>query len=56
VIHNINDARYEELERHLTLDERVLRDTLGSERGQKFTTTRSMLRILLSRYTGIEPG
>jgi 4'-phosphopantetheinyl transferase len=56
VIHHITDARYDELERHLTLDERVLRDTLGSERGQKFTTTRSMLRILLSRYTGIEPG
>lgn len=56
VIHHIADSRQEELERHLTVDERVLRDKLGAERGRKFTTTRSTLRILLSRYTGIEPG
>jgi 4'-phosphopantetheinyl transferase len=56
VIHHLADSRYDELERNLTLDERVLRDKLGVERGRKFTTTRSTLRILLSRYTGIEPG
>lgn len=56
VLHHIADARHDELTRHLTPDEIALRHRFDSERARKFTTTRSTLRILISRYTGIEPS
>jgi 4'-phosphopantetheinyl transferase len=56
VLHHIADPMHDELEGHLSPDETALRATFGDERARKFTTTRSMLRVLLSRYTGIDPS
>lgn len=55
VLHHVADAQHDDLERHLTADEIVLRDRFGAERARKFTITRGTLRVLLSRYTGIAP-
>src|SRR5206468_5567175 len=41
---------------HLTPDEIALREKFVEERARKFTTTRAMLRMLISHYTGIEPS
>lgn len=56
VMHHIADERHEEMARHLSPDEIALRERFGAERGRKFTTTRATLRVLLSRYSGIEPS
>lgn len=55
VFHRVADSRHDEMELHLTPDEIALRERFGGERARKFTTTRAMLRLLLSRYTGIPP-
>jgi 4'-phosphopantetheinyl transferase len=55
VIHHLADGRHDEFERLLTPDEIALRAKFIPERARKFTTTRATLRILISRYTGIEP-
>jgi len=56
VFHQDAIARLGEMERHLTPDEFALRERFGAERARLFTTTRATLRILLSRYTGLEPS
>ena len=55
MIHHLADERHDEFERLLTPDEIELRAKFTPERARKFTTTRATLRILISRYTGIEP-
>lgn len=56
VFHHDSDARAGELEKILTPDEIALWPRLGEQRARNFTTTRGTLRLLLSRYTGIEPS
>ena len=56
VFHHEADRRARELEIILSADELALRPRLGEERAKRFTTTRGMLRLLLSRYTGIPPA
>ena len=53
VFHHQADRRTRELEKTLSPGELALRTRLGEERAKRFTTTRGMLRLLLSRYTGI---
>ena len=53
VFHHEADRRARELEKILSADELALRPRLGEERARRFTTTRGMLRLLLSRYTDI---
>ena len=54
VLHHEADVRAAILEKTLSSDELELRERIGPDRARRFTTTRGTLRLLLSRYTGID--
>lgn len=55
VFHHEVDSRAPLFVKTLTPDELALRERLEPDRSRRFTTTRGTLRLLLSRYTGIDP-
>jgi len=55
VLHHEADGNAAQLGALLSADELTLRSRFEPERARIFTTTRGTLRLLIGRYTGIEP-